>query len=143
MPANSYSIGRDLTFVLVGPYGTVTIDGITEYTAKPMFNDLKHNGIDGVVRHAEIPQGWEVSIKLDRQTPGIDALFARLEADYHAGVNITGGTLVETKTETNGSVSQFRYEDVVLKLDDAGTWKSDSFVGMSLTGYAARRKQIA
>lgn len=143
MPVNSFSVGRDLTFALVGPYGTVTVPGVTDYSTKPMFTDLKHKGLDGVVRHGQIPDGWELSIKLERQDPTLDRLFARLEADYYAGVNVQGGTLVETIAEKDGSVSQYRYEGVVLKLDGAGDFKGDSFVSLGLTGYASRRIQVA
>ena len=143
MPVNSYSVGRDLTFTLVGPYGVVTLAGVTDYAAKPMFTDLKHKGLDGVVRHGQIPDGWELSIKLDRQDPTLDRLFARLEADYYAGVNISGGTVNEVITEKDGSVSQYRYEGVVLKLDGAGDYKGDSFVSLGLTGSASRRIQVS
>lgn len=143
MPVNSFSVGRDLTFTLVGPYGVVTLNGVTDYAAKPLFNDLKHKGIDGVVRHGQVPDGWELSLKLDRQDPTLDRLFARLEADYYAGVNVRGGTVVETIREADGGVSQYRYEGVVLKLDGAGDYKGDSFVALGLTGSASRRIQVS
>ena len=117
MPVNSFSVGRDLTFTLATQYGNLEIAGVTDYSAKPMFTDLKHKGLDGVVTHGEIPDGWEVSIKLERQDPVLDRFFARLEADYFAGVNVRGGTMVETISEKDGSVSQYRYENVVLKMD--------------------------
>ena len=139
MPVNSYSVGRDLTFTLVGPYGVVTVSGATDYSTKPMFTDLKHKGLDGVVRHGQIPDGWEISVKLERQDAVLDRLFARLEADYYAGVNVQGGTVNEVIKEADGSVSQYRYEGVVLKLDGAGDYKGDSFVPLGLTLMASRR----
>ena len=142
MPINDFSVGRDLTFTLVGPYGVVTVNGVTDYAAKPNFTDLKHKGIDGLTRHGQIPDGWELSVKLERQDAGMDQLFARIEADYFAGVNIRGGTVVETIQEKDGSVSQYRYEDVVLKLDGAGDYKGDSFVQLGLTGMASRRVRV-
>jgi hypothetical protein len=143
MPVNNFSVGRDLNFTLVGPYGVVTVNGVTDYAAKQMSTDLKHKGLDGIVRHGEIPDGWEISIKLERQDPILDQLFARLEADYYAGVNIQGGTIVETITEKDGSISQYRYEGVVLKLDGAGDFKGDSFVSLGLTGNASRRIRVS
>ena len=142
MPVNSLSVGRDLTFSLVGPYGVVTLSGVTDYATKPMFTDLKHKGLDGVVRHGQIPDGWELSIKLERKDPTLDRLFARLEADYYAGVNVQGGTLVETIAEKDGSVSQYRYEGVVMKYDGGGDYKGDGFVPLGLTLMAARRIRV-
>ncbi len=144
MPINNFSIGRDLSFVVISPYGSVlAINGVTDYTPKPMFTDLKHKGLDGNVRHAEIPDGWDITIKLDRQDPSVDNFFAQLEADYFAGVNIQGGTITETIQEKDGSISQFRYDQAVLKYDDAGSWKGDSFTPVSLTAFAARRIKVS
>lgn len=143
MPVNNFTVGRDLSFVIVAPTGTLTINGITDYTPKPMFTDLKHKGIDGKTRHGEIPDGWEISIKLDRKDPTLDKYFAQLEASYFAGVNIQNGNITETITESDGSVSQFRYTDVVLKFDDAGSFKGDSFVSQAITAMADRRIQVS
>ena len=143
MPVNNFSVGRDLTFTLVGPYGVVTVAGVTDYSTKPMFSDLKHKGLDGVVLHGEIPDGWEISVKLERQTPGLDRLFARMEADYYAGVNVQSGTVNEVIKEADGSVSQYRYENVVLKLESAGDFKGDSFVPLGLMLMASRRIQVS
>ena len=49
---------------------------------------------------------------------------------------------METIQEKDGSVSQYRYENVVLKLDGAGDYKGDSFVQLGLTGMASRRIRV-
>jgi len=43
----------------------------------------------------------------------------------------------------SGAVSQFRFEGVVLKLDDAGNWKGDSTVKQKLSFMASRRIKVA
>ena len=143
MPANDFSIGKDIGFTVVGPYGGLVFNGVTDYSAKKDDSVLKHKGIDGLTRHAVLPDAWEVSIKLERQDPTVDRFFARLEADHFAGANIKGGTIVETIKEVDGTVSQYRYENVVLKMDGAGDYKGDSFVPVSLTAYASRRVFVA
>ena len=87
--------------------------------------------------------GWSIAIKLDRRDPTVDRYFAQREADYWAGVNLVSGTILESIREVDGSVSQYQYTGVVLKYDDAGDWKSDSFVSISLTGMASRRIRVA
>src|SRR5271163_2484306 len=109
MPINGFSLGKDLTYTIVGPSGTLTINGVTDYTTKPLFTKLKHKGIDGTTEQAAIPDGWEISIKLDRQDPTLDNFFAALEASYFAGQNISNGTISENITESDGSVSKFQY----------------------------------
>ena len=143
MPINNLSVGRDLSFALALPTGNIAINGVTDYEIKPMFTDLKHKGLDGNVLHAAIPDGWQVSLRVERADAQVDDYFAQLEAAYFAGTNIQGATLVETIQEVNGSTSQFRYTNVSLKYDAAGTYKGDSFVQIALTGSASRRIQVA
>lgn len=142
MPVNNYSVARDLTFSVVTPSGTLALAGKTDYSIKPMTTDLKHKGMDGIVEHGVIPDGWQVTIKLDRRSPELDAYFAAREADYFAGVNQQAGTILESITEADGSISQYRYTGVILKYDDAGDWKGDSNVSVSLTGMASRRIKV-
>ncbi len=143
MPANNLTTGRDLTFVLVGPYGTVRFSQVTDYSVKRESSKLSSKGLDGYTRRANVPDGYTISIKIDRSDATLDRLFARLDADYYAGVNIQGGTVVETIKELDGSVSQFRYEGVVLDLESAGDYKGDSFVSQSLGLMAERKIQVS
>ena len=144
MPVNNFTVGKDLSFTLLGPAGTtLTLNGVTEYTTKPLFTKLKHKGLDGHPLHAAIPDGWEISIKLDRQDATLDQFFAALEASYFAGVNISNGTISENIQEVNGSVSKFQYTNVSLTYEDAGAYKGDSFVPVMLTGMATRRNQLS
>jgi hypothetical protein len=143
MPINGFSLGKDISYTIVGPNGNLTINGVTDYTTKPMFTKLKHKGLDGTTDHAAIPDGWEVSIKLDRQDPTLDNFFAALEASYFAGTNISNGTISENIQESDGSVSKFQYTNVSLSYDDAGAYKGDSYVPQSLSGMASRRIKLS
>jgi hypothetical protein len=143
MPVNSFNTGKDLSFTLVGPSGNITLSGVTQYTTKPMFKNLDHKGIDGTPQFASIPDGWEITIKLDRADNTLDVLFATLEASYFAGTNIANGTVSENITEVSGSVSQFQYTGASFVLDEAGDYKGDSFVPQSLRIRAARRTQLS
>jgi hypothetical protein len=142
MPVNNYSIGKDISYSVVTPTGTLTLNGKTDYSIKPMFTDLKHKGLDGITSHGVIPDGWEISMKFDRFDPEVDNYFAQAEADYFAGVNQQGGTIYESIVEKDGSISNFRYTNVILKLNTAGDWKGDSLVPISVTGMATRRIKV-
>jgi hypothetical protein len=143
MPVNSFSIGKDLTFKVVGPSGNITLNGVTDYTVKPMFTKLTHKGMDGTPQFAAIPDGWEITMKLDRQDPTVDNFFVALEASYFAGTNITGGTISETIQEVSGSVSSYQYTGVSLNYEDAGSWKGDSFVPITLVARASRKQAVS
>lgn len=143
MSVANFSVGRDLTFNLVSNGQTLTLNGLTDYSIKPMFTKLKHKDLNGNVIHAAIPDGWEISIKVDRQDPTVDNFFATLEQNYFAGQNIAGGTISETITENNGSVSQYQYTNVSLAYEDAGSWRGDSLIPITLTGSASRRNKVS
>jgi hypothetical protein len=143
MPINGFSLGKDLTYTIVTSSGNLTINGVTDYTIKPQFTKLKHKGLDGTTVHSAIPDGYEISIKLDRQDPTLDNFFAALEDSYFAGTNISNGTISENIIESDGSVSKFQYTNVSLSLDDAGTYKGDSNVSQGLSGMASRRTKLS
>ncbi len=143
MPIQNQSLGKDISFTVVTPTGTLAINGKTDYDIKPMFSELKHKDLDGTTSYAYVPDGWTISVKLERRDPIIDRYFAQLEASYYAGVNLVPGTILESIQEVDGSVSQYQYTGVVLKYDDAGNWKSDGFIAISLTGMATRRIRVA
>jgi hypothetical protein len=112
MPINNMSVGRDLSFSISAPAtttggtaSTLTINGVTDYEIKPMFTDLKHKDLDGSVLHAAIPDGWQISIRLDREDSTLDDFFAALEVSYFAGSNIQGATIVETIQEATAPLT--------------------------------------
>jgi hypothetical protein len=143
MPIANQSLGKDITFTVNTPTGPLTLNGKTDYDIKPMTTDVRHKDLDGNTVYGYIPDGWKITIRLDRQDPTVDNYFAQLEAAYYAGVNLQGGTILETIQEKDGSVTQFRYTNVVLKYDDAGNWKSDTLIPISLTAMATRRIKVA
>lgn len=67
----------------------------------------------------------------------------QLEANYYAGINEQPATITETITEVNGQVTQYRYLNVLFKLDDAGSKAGDQTVKQKLSFVAARRTKIA
>jgi hypothetical protein len=142
MPINSFSIGKDISYSVVTPSGTLTLNGKTDYSIKPMFTDLKHKGLDGITSHGVIPDGWQIDMKFDRADPNVDIYFARREAEYFAGVNQTGGTIFENIVEKDGSITSFRYTNAILKYDNAGDWKGDSLIQVSVSAMASRRYQV-
>ena len=142
MPINNFSVGRDISYSVVTPSGVLTLNGKTDYAPKPKFTDLNHKGLDGINEHGVIPDGWEIDLKFDRTDPNVDNYFAQLEADYFNGVNQQGGTIFENIAEKDGSITSFRYTNVILKYTDAGNWKGDSLVPISVTAMASRRIKV-
>jgi len=142
MPINDQSVGRDVTVDIVTSYGLVSFSITTSFHAKPKHTDLKSVALDGTHREGYVPAGWDLTFKLDRGDSTADDYFAQVEADYFAGINQAPGTVQETITNPDGSISQYRYEGVTLKFDDAGEKAGDKLIQMSVAGFANRRKKV-
>lgn len=143
MPVNSFSVGRDVTLDIIGPQGPLRFNLITGFHSKPDITDAKVKGLDGITRHVRFPDGWSGGFSVERQDSTVDDYFAQLEANFYAGLNEQPCTITETITEANGSVTQYRYQQVLLKLDDAGSWEGDKTVKQSISFMAARRVKVA
>jgi hypothetical protein len=143
MPVNGFSVGKDVSLSLTNPSGTFPTVGVTSFTAKPMFTDLKSKRLDGLTYFGEIPDGWTGTFKFDRLNPAIDNFFATLEAAYYAGQNNPSGTIQEVIAEADGSTTTWQYNGVVLKLDDAGDWKGDARVEQTITFNATTKIKVS
>ncbi|MGZ5029007.1 MAG: hypothetical protein ACXWAT_00900 [Methylobacter sp.] len=143
MPINGFTVGRDISLDIIGPSGPLRFNLITGFRSKPDITDQKVKGLDGITRHLRFPDGWSGSFDVTRQDSTIDDYFSQIEADYYAGLNEKPCTLTETITEANGSVSQYRYLQVLLKLDDAGHFQGDKSVEQKVSFVASRRVKVS
>jgi hypothetical protein len=143
MTINQFSTGKDVTLTLTTSYGTLTIPGLLEFTADPEVTKLKSKGIDGNSRHGVIPDGWKGSFKLDRLNYAVDNLWAQFEADYYAGKSQTTGTILEIIQESDGTITQWQYDGVVITLEKAGDYKGDTKVEQTITFEAAHKTKLA
>lgn len=143
MPMNNFSIGRDVSLDIVGQNGQiVSFNLITTFDAKQVTEKVTIRGLDGTVRYLEIPEGWDGTIGITRGDRALDNFIASLEALYYAGGNVLGQAITETIEEPDGSLSQWRYEGVMFKLDDAGSWKGNGDVAQKLSWCASRKRQV-
>jgi len=142
MPVNGFTVGRDIALVIQTAGGPLQVN-ITDFSADPMFTELKSKPLSGVPVFGIIPDGWKVSFKIDRQGPVLDNYFAAAEAGYYNGQSQPAGTIYETISEPDGSVSQWRYTGVVLKLDKAGDFSGDKKTEQSVSGMAATKVKVS
>jgi hypothetical protein len=137
------SIGKDVAVdIVLSGGGTLRLGNVTAFDAKPKVKKLNSLGIDGVNRNGVIPEGWSLSFDVDRESRLVDDWWAAYEEGYYNGETVQNVTVLETITEADGSISQWRYEGVALHYDDAGRWKSDDFVKQKITGDAAFKRRV-
>lgn len=142
MPINNYSVGRDVALDITGPNGPLVLSQVVGFMSKPDITDQKIKGLDGITRHLRFPDGWSGSFDIERQDSTLDDYWSQLEANYYAGLNEAAVTITETIQEVNGSISQYRYLQVLLTIEDAGTYKGDASVHQKLRFVAARRVKV-
>lgn len=143
MPMNSYSVGRDISLCIVAANGPLVLNQITGFQSKPDTTDKKIKGLDGVTRHLRFPDGWSGTFDIERQDNALGDYWAQVEDGYYAGRNERPVSITETVQEVNGSVSQYRYVNVLLTPDDMGSWKGDESVKQKVKFVAERRIRVS
>jgi hypothetical protein len=143
MPINGLSVGRDITLDLITPHGPLRLNTITKFTRKPEVVNEKIKPINRAPIHLRFPDGWSGSFEIERDSDMLDRYFAQVEDNYYLGLNETPCTITETIIEPNEAISQYRYEVVLLKLEDAGEWEDAKSVKQKLSFVASRRKKVS
>ena len=122
MPVNNQSIGKDVSVVIITPTGSLNIPAaaITKFSTAPVTDNETRIGMDGVARFLVVPTSYKGSFDVDRMNSSIEDWWAGMEAAYFAGQNVTSGTITETISNPDGSISQYRYTGVVFDLETLG-----------------------
>lgn len=141
MPVNNQTIGKDISVTIVTATGVLNIPAaaITGWSSKPVTDNENRIGMDGVTRPLVVPTGWSGSFSVDRLNGAIEDWWASLEAAYFAGQNIGAGSIQETVTNPDGSISQWRYTGVMFDFEDAGDREPTKVVKQKLNFMASRR----
>lgn len=143
MPSNDFNIGRDVAIDFVDPeLGPQRWSIKTGWEATPQFDQVSSKALDGVPRQDSIPNGWRLSIDMDRASGGMDAYVARREAAYFNGQIVPLITVTETIQEVGGSVSVYRYTGCSV-MPGATTWRGNDATKQRMELFARRRIKAA
>lgn len=142
MPAAGLTIGADskLTFVDVNGINRFLL--LSNFTFKEDANINKKVMMDGEVRLPKFHTGISGSFNIERSNNDTDAYFASQEAAYYLGGDQLPMTITQTITESNGTVSQYQFTNVVLVLENGGSYSGEESVSMSVSFMASRRKNM-
>ncbi len=145
MTVNNFTTGRDVSVQINTSYGPLNIpaSAILSFKANAEVTKIKSKGLDGTTRHAVIPDSWKGSFTLDRLDHAVDDFWGRFEADYYANRSTGTGTIIERIQEQDGSISTWRFDGVVLSLDDAGDYSADKKVEQTISFEAAHRVRVS
>jgi hypothetical protein len=138
----AFSTGRDVSIILVGPFGRVDLANVVSFTARQETAMIKVDRLDGVQLLAELPKGWSGTIEVERGNAAIDVFFGLMEAAWIDGGIYTVSTLFQYVRDTNSVLNTYAYDNVGLKLDDAGDYKPDAGVRQRISWAANRRRPL-
>lgn len=143
MPMNGFTVGRDVTLQIYGSDGNIqSWQTLTGFDKKQETVHVQSKGLDGVIRHLELPDGWTGRVTVDRSGSQVDDYFATIESNYYAGLNVPSSQITETITEATGATTQYRYTGVMFKLDDAGRSAGENLVSQTISWVASKRLKI-
>jgi hypothetical protein len=122
---NSFNIGRDGSQITIfdSVAGQVNFNGTISFDSKARTKELESETITGNTIFRNVPNGHEGTFEFDRQDSSVEAYFTQAEANFYAGLPPPTAAITQTINELDGSITQFQYTGVQLKLTDAGTWK--------------------
>jgi hypothetical protein len=139
---NAYNIGKDCQFVVTGPNGTILANfPITKGNAKQNTKEVESRPLNLPPVFAQIPDGWTLDFTFDRVGSELDNIFVNAEQDYWEGSgNLLSFSILQTILNANdGSTSQYEFQNLAIKLDDAGEFSSNAVVPMKVMGRCSRR----
>lgn len=138
-----FSLGKDIAVDMFDAGGNpLRFGNITDFDSKPQFKNLESEGIDGINRFGEIPHSWKLTWGFDRDSPDFERWIAFNETSYYAGGTIQNGTVTETISEPDGSISVYQYQGVAMKPTDTGNWKGTAKVSMKCEATASRKVRL-
>ena len=142
MPQSGISIGSDARFDILTPSGVLTLPTLLDFKSKKIDHQTKINPLHGAPINLTFPNGWDGSFNVARKDSTLDDYFAAQEAAQYAGANIAAGTIHQTITEVDGTLSQYMFEGVQLYFSDAGDYKALSDVMQSVSFVASSRLKV-
>ncbi|HVJ54875.1 MAG TPA: hypothetical protein VM689_20615 [Aliidongia sp.] len=138
---NAFNFGKDAVFTIIGPLGILNYP-VTQGEYKQQTKPVESRPLNSPPIYAEIPDGWSGSFSFDRVGRQLDDLFAQMEQSYWASGQLFNFSVTETIQEVDGSISQYRFQNMAVKLESGGIFKGDGKVDMKLSFRCSRRMLV-
>jgi hypothetical protein len=143
MPTATFSLGKDVSVVVIAPNGQrLDLSIVTEFTARQTIQNVKIMPLNGPPQAYHLPSGWEGTITIDRANGIADRAFAEIERQFWAGGSFGTGTIYQFVTERDGSQAGFQYNNATMHLAETGDWKAESQVRQTVSFFASTRTAL-
>lgn len=144
MPQSGLNIGSDARFDFYPASGHIALPTLLKFTSKKLTKKLTVKPLGGLPIHLSFQEdGWEGNFEVSRIDSTLDDYFAAFEAACYAGTSQPAGTIQQTISEVDGSVTTWQYQGVVLYYDDAGDYESEKNVIQKVSFLASTRLKLS
>lgn len=121
------------------------VDGVKKFEILESFHSvqvapiLSETAIDGITRHPQLHREWTGTLVFQRGSNVLDLYVAERERFYYEGGDQVNLTVTQTIKELNGTVTRFQFTDLVLEMEDGGTYSGTDIVRQSFSWKCRRR----
>lgn len=136
-----FTVGKSVTLVFITNGAIVGTASLTDFTAKQEVKKLRSDPLNSQPVLKNLPGIWSGSATLDRVDSTLDDFFAAQEDAWWSTGQTPTSYIQETINELDGSISQYRYEGVVMEFD-AGARKADERIQQKIDWMGARRRKV-
>lgn len=133
--SDAFTVGKDFTLNVVDPLTGALRSFQVIVTTQIAFQnkELESIGMDGVVRRAHLPQGGTITITMDRNDSQLWDWWAAYTAAYRTGSRLPQCFIGCVIREPSGAVTEYRFENVSLSVEDLGTFSGDEKVQQTIS----------
>lgn len=147
MAVGTFSVGRDVQAVLIGPNGArFDFTNLTGFDWTPQYKDVRSEPLNGPPIERNLPTGHRLKFMIDRNGPTNDVIFTNIEALWWAvgssdpGTSANGSAFVYIN-ESDGSQTIMIFGGLSVKLTEGGNFTVDNPVKQTIEAHAQRKLQ--
>lgn len=134
MPVNGLTLGNDCSLVIMdSQQGLLTFPNITMVNFAQIVQSVKSVGLNGIVRYADLPEGWSASMKLDAGSSALMNYFASQDQQYLASGTLGLITLQQTVQWGPSDITSYQYQGGAIQLSDAGQFAGNEKVSQGFS----------
>lgn len=143
MPVNGLTSGIDSKITFTDADGVQKFAILESFHSSENADAPEQVAMDGSTRFPKFHKGWKGSFVFERTSDVLDRYIALQESAYYQGIDQKPGTITQTITNVDGSVSQYSFSNVVLILENAGDYTGTDIVKQTFSWMASRKQQLA
>lgn len=146
MAVNGMNVGTDYTLSYFDgdTQQIVDLGDVQVIDIKAQKHDIVSRPYNNVPRYGYVPDGFRIEFTITRQASVMEDLMVTFSKNFNTfGTVVSPGYLNQSTTNTDGSISRYQYNNVVIFLTDHGSISREKIVTLKLEAMASDKVQLA